>query len=410
MNPAFNALLVLSLSFSAIYCDEIRSGAVNALSPDYKPVGTESGLKPVYDKARPAITISLTEVGQAKQPTDIQFVPGSVMTALVTEKNGFLKWLDLPGKKQGTILKLDVPSSSELGLLGIAFHPDFIKNGKIYLNYNTTKNGKYHTRISEWTLDKPRNISGARAAGERIILEVQQPYPNHNAGQLAFGPDGMLYIGLGDGGWRGDPKGHGQNTKTLLGAMLRVDVDHPAAGRGYSVPRDNPFASDKNYLPEIWAWGLRNPWRYSFTPDGRLVVADVGQDKWEEINIIEKGKNYGWNIMEGFHCYPPQSQCGKSGLADPVYEYGRDTGNSVTGGYVYTGARIPELKNKYVFGDFVSGRIIAIDLPAAGQKAKKAADLGKWNLLVSTFGRDNNGEIYLADFYKGVIYRIDPSK
>ncbi|HNJ67033.1 MAG TPA: PQQ-dependent sugar dehydrogenase, partial [Turneriella sp.] len=219
--------------------------------------------------------------------------------------------------------------------------------------------------------------------------------------------DGMLYIGWGDGGFKDDPKGHGQNPKTLLGSMLRVSVEPDASGKPYTVPSDNPFVGNPAYAPETFAWGFRNPWRYSFDPKGRLIVADVGQDLFEEIDIVEKGANYGWNIREGAHCFEPKENCKTENLRDPVYEYGRKEGQSLTGGYVYTGTAIAALKDKYVFADFVSGRIWAIQLPESAQgKVDKAYTLGQWPVLISAFGRDNGGNLYAADFGSGKILRL----
>jgi glucose/arabinose dehydrogenase len=231
---------------------------------------------------------------------------------------------------------------------------------------------------------------------------VDQPYGNHKAGQLAFGPDGDLYVGFGDGGSEGDPQGNGQNTHTFLGKMLRIDVNHRDSGKAYAIPQDNPFVNTSSFLPEIWALGLRNPWRYSFDSQGRLIVSDVGQDTWEEIDLLEKGRNYGWNIREGKHCYHPPQGCRTQGLTDPIYEYSHDEGIAVIGGYVYDGKAIPSLSGKYVFGDFGSGRLWALTLPDASD----VFALGRWGVSISTFGRDLQGELYLADYTSGKIYHI----
>jgi len=188
--------------------------------------------------------------------------------------------------------------------------------------------------------------------------------------------------------------------------MLRIDVDKPSEGKAYSIPKDNPFIKKKNFLPEVWAYGLRNPWRYSFDRKGRLIVADVGQDKWEEISIVESGKNYGWNRREGMHCHPPKSECSREGFADPIFEYTRDDGVSITGGFVSLDYSVPELLGRYIFADFVSGRIWALNLPDNSSEKGKVYTLGKWPLTISTFGRDGKGRIYLADFTLGRIFRI----
>lgn len=264
------------------------------------------------------------------------------------------------------------------------------------------------------------------------ILAVRQPYPNHNAGHIQFGPDGMLYVGWGDGGWRGDPQRNGQNPGTFLGSMLRLDP-HAAVregtgteemkrgapaeeGRTYRVPPDNPFVGRAGFRPEVWAYGFRNPWKFSFDPSGRLIVADVGQDRWEEIDIVRRGGNYGWNVREGRHCYDPPANCETKGFEDPVYEYSHAEGNCITGGYVYTGRRIPALRGYYIFGDYVRGWIRAMPLPPAEGRdgSVPSVEAGVRELLrrpirISTFGVDGDGEIYVADFESGHIFRLTPS-
>ncbi|MBN8220718.1 MAG: PQQ-dependent sugar dehydrogenase [Spirochaetes bacterium] len=377
----------------------------------YKAEGDPNALQPKYtdaDAAREKIVIQLVQVASGfVQPTDIQFSPLENDMALIAEKQGALKWVNLNTKASGILHKFEVISEAEEGLLGIAFHPQFKDNGKIYFNYTVSENGNDTSRIAEWVVSKPSDMANAKLSNERILMRVVQPYSNHNAGQLQFGPDGMLYIGWGDGGFKDDPKGHGQNPKTLLGSMLRVSVEPDASGKPYTVPADNPFVGNPAYAPETFAWGFRNPWRYSFDPKGRLIVADVGQDLFEEIDIVEKGANYGWNIREGAHCFEPKENCKTENLREPVYEYGRKEGQSLTGGYVYTGTAIAALKDKYVFADFVSGRIWAIQLPESAQgKVDKAYTLGQWPVLISAFGRDNGGNLYAADFGSGKILRL----
>ena len=299
------------------------------------------------------------------------------------------------------IHQVKTASYSELGLLGLAFHPKFSKNRKIYLNYTPKISGRPWTRISEWVLPKPTNGKWKGLHSERILLEVQQPFSNHNAGQLAFGPKGFLFIGLGDGGSGGDPLGHGQNGKTFLGSMLRIDVDKKVNRKHYAIPKDNPFRSNPKYLPEIWAIGLRNPWKYSFTPKGELVVADVGQNTLEEVSIVHKGANLGWKIKEASICYPSGIKCKRNGFTDPIFEYGRKDGVSITGGYVYQGKKLPKLMGKYLFGDFGSGQIWALDL-----KTKKGISLGKHGIAISTFGKKQNGEILVGDYNSGKIFSL----
>lgn len=354
------------------------------------------------DATRPRQPVELVPVAIGNvQPTDVQFTPDG-STLLVLEKKGRLRWFDRSSEATGDTLKMTVRFASEEGLLGLAFHPDFAENGRFYLHYVIDEDGEDTSIVDEWIATTP-DLRGEVTRGRRI-LSLVQPFANHDAGQLQFGPDGYLYIGFGDGGFRNDPRGHGQDLTTWLGAMLRVDVDKQDAGLGYAIPPDNPFLDRPEVRPEIWAYGLRNPWRYSFLADGRLVAADVGQDLWEEVSIVPAGGNMGWNVREGFHCFPPDGSCpGPDDLVDPVYEYGRDDGNSVTGGYEVL-AEGP-LKDKYVFGDFVTGRLWAIDLSGTGP-VTEATSLGRWPILPSTFGRDPEGQLYVADFGSGTIYRI----
>ncbi len=359
------------------------------------------------DASRKRIAVQLQEWATGfKEPTDIQFVPGEPDRVLVLEKPGTIQLVSKKDPKvRSVILKRAVKTASEMGLLGLAFHPDFARNRKIYINYNP-EDGAKRTRISECVLD----LKTFQAGQERILLEVAQPYPNHKAGQLVFGPDKMLYIGLGDGGFADDPQNHGQRTDVLLGKMLRIDVAADRA-KPYRIPTDNPFLANKKYAPEIWATGLRNPWRYTFDATGRLIVADVGQNLWEEVTFVTKGSNQGWRVKEASQCFNPRKNCNATGMSDPWLEYGRDDGASITGGFVYAGNTVPALKGKYVFGDFVIGRIWAADLPAAGSESKTSQTfeaLGRWPIQISTFGRDANGEMYVADFPRGVIYRIGP--
>jgi glucose/arabinose dehydrogenase len=331
---------------------------------------------------------------------------------VVLQKTGAARWAALDGSAAGQLLEVKVRTAVEEGLLGLAFHPAFAQNGRFFLDYVTSVNGKDTTRIEEWKAENPADLRTSKVAAVRTLLEQEQPYANHNAGQLAFGPDGFLYVGLGDGGSAGDPQRNGQNLGTWLGKMLRIDVDHAPAGQAYAVPADNPFVGRAGARPEIWAYGLRNPWRYVFAPDGRLIVADVGQDQWEEVDVLERGKNYGWNVREAAHCYRPPAGCPTEGLVDPVVEYSHAEGQSVTGGYFYTANDVPALRGKYVFGDYVAGKLWAVDLPAGktgGPPDVPRFALGKFPILPSTFGQLPDGGVLVADFGGGTVYRIAPA-
>jgi len=323
--------------------------------------------------------------------------------------------VEQPGKvrilKNGKVLEktfLDirdrVTSGGEKGLLGLAFHPDFFKNRRFFVNY-TSPTGGLRTVISEFkTGDNPDE---ADPKSERILLTIRQPYANHKGGNIVFGPDGYLYIGMGDGGSGNDPHGNGQNLSSLLGKMLRIDVNTKEKEKAYGVPRDNPFISQKNAAPEVWAYGLRNPWRFSFDTVTRLLYAgDVGQNAREEIDLIQKGKNYGWNIMEGRICTPGVNpNCNKSGFEQPIYDYPRSEGIAVIGGYVYRGRSIPNLCGAYIYGDYGNGRIWALRYD--GKSVAGHRLLLETRRSISSFGEDEQHELYVVD-HGGEVLKIIP--
>jgi len=297
-------------------------------------------------------------------------------------------------------------AGSEQGLLGLAMHPSFTSNGRFFVNYTDTAGD---THIAEFHAPNAGDL--ANPASERTLLTVQQPFANHNGGGLAFGPDGYLYIGLGDGGSGGDPLGNGQNLATPLGKLLRIDVDR---GEPFGVPSDNPFVARAGALPAIWAYGLRNPWRFSFDrATGNLLIGDVGQDNWEEIDLglaaRRGGENYGWNVTEGRHCYAPASGCSTAGQTLPIVEYGHDQGCAVTGGIVYNGCRMPGYLGTYFYSDFCSHfvRSFRIENGAAVDARDWTAELGASLSSPSAFGVDDAGEIYIVDL-RGSVHKIVP--
>lgn len=335
--------------------------------------------------------------------TDVEFVPDREGFAVVTNQDGKAALVRITQGKvaepEATVLELDVDSRGEMGLLSLAFHPEYPTNGRLFVHYNPKSS--HVTRIIEFAL-APSDLGREDAKEVRMLLEVPQPsYNNHKGGELAFGPDGMLYLGLGDGGSAGDPHDNGQNRRSLLGKILRLDVDSAEL-----VPGDNPFAKDPDTRPEIYAYGLRNPWKFSFLDDGRLIVADVGQDKYEEIDVLRAGDNLGWRLKEGFHCFSPSEGCERPELGDPVFEYGHGQGKSVTGGYLYKGSRVPLLEGRYVFGDYTSGRLWALQVPKAAGKRGSATVLGDFGINPTTFARDARGELYVGDYPTGRLYRI----
>lgn len=313
----------------------------------------------------------------------------------------------------------------EQGLLGIALDPKFAENRRVYLNF-TGKRGTTH--IVRVTAASPQQ---AEARSQTVILKYAQPWANHNGGSVRFGPDGMLWIGTGDGGAANDPQGNGQKLDTLLGKMLRIDVSGPPdEGKSYAVPKDNPFVDKEGARPEIWAYGLRNPWRYEFDALGRLWIADVGQNRYEEIDLqpadSKGGENYGWNVMEGFgefreggdRARDPRrlsaEQHAERGLVAPIHAYRHDPDGSITGGYFYEGDGVPALKNRYIFAEFQRGRIWSFKVEGA-----KATDLSEhtemWTSVlegktplqrISSFGRDNAGELYILDIRDGRVWKV----
>lgn len=313
---------------------------------------------------------------------------------------------------------------SEKGLLGIAFHPNYKANGRFFIYYSapSNKSGSNHKSIlAEYKVSS--NTDVADLSSEKIILEIEEPESNHNGGQLTFGPDGFLYIGLGDGGGAGDKHGligNAQDLTTLLGKTLRLDIDksdeQTGSKRFYSIPPDNPFVNNKNAKPEIWAFGLRNPWRFSFDrKTGELFCGDVGQNEWEEINIIEPGKNYGWRIMEGNHCYNPSTDCNQKDLTLPIAEYNHDIGISITAGFVYRGD-IPFLQGKYIFGDW-KGKLFFLEKSSGKWNIQNMMIEGKIDndlgLNINSFGEDERGELYILTqkftgtfFSNGAVYLI----
>ncbi len=285
-------------------------------------------------------------------------------------------------------------SQNEEGLLGVAFHPKFKQNGELYIYY-TTRSEPNTSVISRFKVSK-EDPDKALADSEVEIMRLKQPYWNHNGGTIAFGPDGYLYIGLGDGGSANDPKGNGQNLSTLLGSILRIDVDRPTTGARYSVPSDNPFVNTEGARPEIWAYGLRNVWRLAFDrKTGHLWAADVGQNLWEEINIIEKGGNYGWNYREAAHPFGRDGKTAGSEFIDPVWEYDHEIGKSITGGYVYRGSKLPELTGCYVYGDYVSGHLWALKYDTRNKTVGSNLSIPSDGFQVISFGEDEKGEIYI---------------
>lgn len=399
-------LLLLVIASAAVTVILIESRTNTSQSPSSLSGAPPGGSALVSGQAK----VRLVKVaGKFPELTDIQFMPTTPPELVTLEKRGLAKRAVFdrsqaeitPIENANELFSVHVNSSSEMGLLGLAFHPDFATNGRFFVHYNPAGAG-LRTRISEWSVD-PKNGERALAHEVRTVIELEQPYGNHKGGQIAFGPDRMLYIGLGDGGAGGDPHQHGQNLRSLLGKILRVDVEHATNEHPYAIPADNPFRGRNEAREEIWAYGLRNPWRFSFDGKGRLVVADVGQNAWEEVDILSRGDNAGWNTREGKHCYGSDT-CSAAGMVDPVWEYGHSMGASITGGYSYTGTHARALQGTWLCGDFVFRKLWALTLPNDASSSASAVFLGTSALMVSTFGRSPDGEVYVGDFATGNIY------
>ena len=337
-------------------------------------------------------------------PTFVTHAGDGTGRLFVTEQGGRLKvldpdggastWLDLSGRTGGF---------GELGLLSVAFHPAFASNGRFFVYYTA---GNDAATISEFEVDGDPLTDAPDSGSEQVLLTQSQPAGNHNGGQLAFGPDGTLYIGLGDGGGAGDTYGNGQNPNTFLAKILRIDVD---SGSPYGIPADNPFVGDAQHREETWMWGMRNPWRFSFDRrTGELWIGDVGQNAQEEVDIGVAGGNFGWPEMEGDQCYT--SGCDPSAYQAPVYTYGRAQGISITGGYVYRGCVLPDLDGVYFYADYnyFNSPLYTLE-ESGGDWVDGPISMGAIGGAVSSFGEDEQGELYVVDHTSGRILKVVPA-
>jgi len=347
----------------------------------------------------PAGVVWAAVVGGFRRPVDIQHAGDGRL--FVVEQRGLI-WIVQSGAVRPDPF-LDISDrvndgANEQGLLGLAFHPDYGANGRFFVNYTDARGD---TVIARYQMgDDPNRVD---PNSEVVLLQIDQPYANHNGGGMAFGPDGYLYVAAGDGGSAGDPQGNGQRVDTLLGKILRLDVDR---GEPYAIPAGNPFAAGGG-RGEIWAYGLRNPWRFSFDRlTGDLYIGDVGQNTWEEIDfqpaVQPGGVNYGWNVREGLHPYAGGEA---AGLTDPIAEYSHSLGCSVTGGVVVRSPSLPAWQGVYLFGDYCSGSIWGLVRDVASMW--QSAALFESGLTISAFGQDRDGEVYLAD-HNGAVYRLEP--
>lgn len=399
--------------------DETNTQSTDTVESSSDGVGSEETTLEETEGSTASPTVSLEGLSfsvervfpgfEVAAPLFLTYAPG-MLTAdqvYIVSQAGLVHILSVFSDGSDASVFLDISGrvesrGSEQGLLGLAFHPNFPDTPYVFVNYTDGES----TVVSKFT-----SADGltADASSEEVILSFEQPYSNHNGGHLAFGPDGYLYIASGDGGAAGDPHINGQRLDTLLGKILRIDVDEEP----YGIPEDNPFGDQDDARPEIYAYGLRNPWRFSFAPDGKLWVADVGQDRLEEINIVEAGGNYGWSIREAIAPFSERLPDGVSmedlePLIEPIWFYEHDMGRSITGGYVYRGIKTFDLEGYYIFGDFVSGRIWALAYNGDvtnGEPDITHTELVDTDLSISSFGEDYSGELYIVD-YQGGIYQL----
>lgn len=374
--------------------------------------------EPARDAPIPSIRVSrIFPQLELRRPVQALQAPGDDRSLFVLEQAGRVLRLDLQSTQVTEAQSwLDIreqvnDQGNEEGLLSMAFHPRYGENGFVYCYYTASRPRR--SELTRFTVDKATGRPDIATA--QVLLEVPQPYSNHNGGTVLFGPDGMLYLSLGDGGAANDPQGHGQNLGSLLGKVIRIDVDRSDAGKSYAVPKDNPFVSTEGARPEVWAWGLRNVWRMSFDrATGRLYAGDVGQNAWEEVDVIEKGGNYGWNPREGRHEFGGGKTSRFSGrFIEPVAEYNHAEGVSVTGGFVYRGSQLPRLVGVYLYADYAFGTIWGLRCDTAGCGEPKVVwrRQGSRNMW-SSFGELNNGELVLCAFDgtesgPGSLWRID---
>ncbi|WP_375447008.1 PQQ-dependent sugar dehydrogenase [uncultured Fibrella sp.] len=369
---------------------------------------TESTTTTRLSGAPAAITISTTDAHPGltfDAPVEYTYANDGTSRMFIIEQSGKIKVVDQATGAKSADTYLDIKNKvaygGEMGLLGLAFHPKFKENGYFFVNY--TKNNPRETVISRFKASST-DARQVDPASEVVLFTFRQPYSNHNGGKIAFGPDGCLYIATGDGGSGGDPQNNAQNRTVLLGKILRIDVNGKDKGQ-YGIPADNPYKANKDgFREEIYAYGLRNPWRFSFDKQGKLWTGDVGQNEIEEIDVVTKGGNYGWRIREGNAGYKPGEKADDP-LVEPIHTYTHANGDlSVTGGYVYEGKAVPALAGKYIFADYVSGRVWALT-PTGPNKATNQL-ISERAGTISAFGEDRAGELYLCDHAEGKILKL----
>jgi CubicO group peptidase (beta-lactamase class C family) len=380
----------------------LATGAVQDVSPSTKvtdtPIDVEA--EKVFTKFRIERPILVTHPGDGSNRL---FIPSQLGTIYVLPNDQNVEeptvFLDIADRVEY------IDRENEKGFLGMAVHPKFKQNGEFFVYYTPKDTKPNSTVVSRFKVSKD-DPNKADPASEERLLEVEHPFWNHKGGTIVFGPDGHLYIAIGDGGKGGDPYGNGQNLNTHLAKILRIDVDHKDEGKNYAVPNDNPFVGKTDAKPEVWAYGLRNPWRIAFDKKtGTLWCADVGQDIWEEIDLITKGGNYGWNVREGVHKFGPNGVEPSAAIIEPIWDYHHNTGKSITGGHVYRGKQLPQLDGCYVYADYVSGKLWALKYDEAAKKIVANYTISGNVSPVMSFGEDEQGETYYTTD-GGLIYRL----
>lgn len=387
------------------------------------------------DKNKPHIAVQLvrltgggTAIGTGRV-TDMAFLPMAGPQVLVTADHKAAKLIawDLGTGRRADLLTVTDPATGgmEQGIVSFTFHPNFPEDRRLYTMHDGKGEPAGQSVLTEWTV-QGEAFPDFTTTSPRVLLTVPQPEGGHNAGQVRFGPDGLLYQSFGDGGFQRDPDRRGQSRSELYSSIIRIDVDGRTEGLEYSIPPDNPFVGDKDVRAEIWAYGFRNPWRFGWAPDGRMIEADVGQERYEELNIVEPGRNYGWSLREGPGCLTVTSkrvkECeeacasGALTLTDPIHHYGRSEGGSIIGGVFASGAAAPKLQGRYIFGDYASGKLWALDLPdpsaplplGCAEEAPAAASvhaLGRFSVQVISFAETPEGDVLVGGGY-GAIWKI----
>jgi glucose/arabinose dehydrogenase len=412
--------LILAAAVTAAMFEISCSRAQEAPAVDQQPL--EMKTTPAFPELQWPDWVTGADEGLAKEPRPIILTgagDGTNRMFLATQPGTIHVFPNDPAvEEMVTFLDLRekihyrVPQENEEGFLGLAFHPKYRENGEFFVYYTAAYTDEKERRsvISRFRAD-PNDPNKADPSSEQILLEIPDKFWNHNGGTLAFGPDGYLYIGLGDGGMGGDPDKNGQNLGALWGKILRIDVDHKDPGLEYAVPKDNPFVGQEGARGEVWCYGIRNVWRIAFDREtGELWAGDVGQDKYEEIDIIRKGGNYGWNLREGFHQFSPAGANPPAGVIDPIWEYDRQDGKSITGGNVYRGRRIPELVGAYLYADFVSGKIWALWYDSASERVTANRLIVEGGGAVMSFGEDDLGETYYMTQDGGLFRFVAPAQ